>query len=128
MPYFSIDSRVLTLSSNIWSPNRQTDVVDLIGTFYKFSPRLLAIIRTVPPAVEQAQARRKERHVGRLKAKIYQKDDLEGAVAGGGLPRSESSVGRQKPSSDASHYAIAQQMKHYHSVDFGSKCELGLLK
>jgi len=48
---------------------------------------------------------------------------LEKAVVGGGLSRSESSLGKRKIPLDGSHYAIAQQMKHYHSVDFGNQCE-----
>lgn len=94
--------------------------MDLIGKHYKFSPRLLAIIKS--PTLEHA--RRKEKPVGRLRAKMYQEDDLEEAVAGASLPPSEPSLGTQKLQLHATHYAIAQQMKHYHSVDFGSKCEL----
>ena len=93
-------------------------MVDLIGIHYKFSPRLLAIIRTAPPV--PGTARRQERG---LHAKAIKKDDLEGAVVGRDAPGSEFALGRQKLNLDASHYAIAQKMKHYHSVDFGPKCK-----
>lgn len=73
-----------------------------------------------------AHPRRTEKPVGKLRAKIYQKHDVEEAVAGESSPKSEASLGRQKVLLNAGHYDIAQQMKHYHSVDFGNKCEQGI--
>ena len=95
--------------------------MNVIGKHYQFSARLLAAMISTPPAVERAH--QKENPVCKRKAKIYQGNDLEEAMTGGSLPRSESPFARQNVLSDNGHYAIAQQMKHHHSVDLGSKCK-----
>ncbi|KAG4442736.1 hypothetical protein IFR05_001753 [Cadophora sp. M221] len=63
---------------NIWAPHQQKEIVNLLGTHYKFSPRLLAIIGSDPPESKVQQ----NKPVGRFKAKLYRKDDIEVATKG----------------------------------------------
>ncbi|RAL65183.1 hypothetical protein DID88_001289 [Monilinia fructigena] len=57
---------------NIWGPNRQTDIIDVLANRYGFSPRLLAIIKTLPPNNSSNKD-----HRASYKEKLYEKDDIE---------------------------------------------------
>ncbi|QSZ29059.1 hypothetical protein DSL72_003569 [Monilinia vaccinii-corymbosi] len=98
---------------NIWGPNRQTDVIDVLANRYGFSPRLLAIIKTLPPNSSSNKGHRVS-----CKEKWYEKDDIETGRA------SMNISGPHAPHcapGAASHYTIAQQMINYQSVDVGAR-------
>lgn len=109
------------MNSNIWAPHRQTDVVDLLGKNYGFSARLLAIIRTAPLGTDN---RSRDRPLGRLRAKLYQKDDLEVAATSGPATSVDLPRTGVPPRNETSHYSIARQMINYQSVDGGTRCKL----
>ncbi|KAK0104499.1 hypothetical protein ONS95_004787 [Cadophora gregata] len=100
---------------NIWAPHRQSDILKLLGAYYKFSPRLLAIVGSDPPESKHQQ----DKPVGKFKAKLYRKDDIEIATTGMSLdlPRSP----RKSALHDISHYALARQMVNYQSHDVGAQ-------
>lgn len=91
--------------------------MDLLGKHYKFSPRLLAVIKTVPPAAEQPV---EEKHDRRFRPRsIHKEVDLELASKSLETSPVESSIyDTQAPS----HYEIAKQMLHFQSTDFGEQC------
>jgi hypothetical protein len=104
-------------NSNIWGPNKQADLVSLLGDHYKFSLRLLAVMQTSPPLPEP---RNQENKDSKYRTKPSQKDDVELAATSLDSPRTNSpSQGPQ----NTSHYTIAKQMLHYHSIDVGQRCE-----
>ncbi|PBP22086.1 hypothetical protein BUE80_DR007079 [Diplocarpon rosae] len=98
---------------NIWAPHQQLDIVRLLGEYYRFSPRLLAIIGTAPPG-----SRSQDKPLGRLRDRVYRKDDVELATTGvsADTPRS---LRRKSPYEDISHYALAEQMINYQGHDVG---------
>ncbi|KAL2067302.1 hypothetical protein VTL71DRAFT_1726 [Oculimacula yallundae] len=100
---------------NIWAPNRQKEIVNLLGRYYKFSPRLIAIISSDPLKSKVQQ----NKPVGRFKAKLYRMDDIELATKGVSvdLPRPP----RKSIISGISHYALAAQMINYQSHDVGAQ-------
>ncbi|CZS90673.1 hypothetical protein WAI453_004041 [Rhynchosporium graminicola] len=100
---------------NIWAPHQQKETVNLLGKHYKFSPRLLAIINTDPPKSEIHHSK----PVGKFRAKLYRKDDIELATKGVSvdLPRSR----HKSIHSDISHYTLARQMINYQSHDVGAQ-------
>ncbi|ESZ91647.1 hypothetical protein SBOR_7978 [Sclerotinia borealis F-4128] len=99
---------------NIWGPNRQTDVIDVLANRYGFSPRLLAIIKTLPPNISS-----KKDHRISYKEKLFVKDDIETGRASMNVPRAHAT--HRTPPGTASHYTIAQQMINYQSVDVGAR-------
>ncbi|KAB8291243.1 hypothetical protein EYC80_009930 [Monilinia laxa] len=98
---------------NIWGPNRQTDVIDVLAKRYGFSPRLLAIIKTLPPNKSSNKD-----HRASYKEKLYEKDDIETGRASMNVSRVHAA---QRAPGTASHYTIAQQMINYQSVDVGAR-------
>ncbi|KAK2626878.1 hypothetical protein QTJ16_004053 [Diplocarpon rosae] len=98
---------------NIWAPHRQLDIVRLLGEYYRFSPRLLAIIGTAPPG-----SKSQDKPLGRLRDRLYRKDDIELATTGvsGDTPKSLRSKSLYE---DISHYALAEQMINYQGHDVG---------
>lgn len=108
------------LSSNIWAPNQQTEISELIDKEYGFSKRLAAIIKTAPPKA------RKARGYGRsdsgLRKRMRDKDDMETGIKGE-TETTGDPIPPKKPRATATHYTIAQQMLHYHSIDAGKKCK-----
>ena len=109
--------------SNIWGPNRQYDIVKMLGKHYTFSPRLLAIMQTAP---SEARPKNDHKHVNRFKAKLMHKDDVETASKSIDMPNGHSTPKPKEPpraTSHASHYSIAGQMINYQSIDVGAHCE-----
>jgi hypothetical protein len=101
--------------SNIWAPNQQVDIIELLGKHYQFSLRLLAIIKTMPP---DKSPEVQDKIVG--KYKMSHKDDVELATSSIDTPRVASpSQSRQS----ISQYDVAKEMINYHSIDFGPHCE-----
>ncbi|EMR89007.1 hypothetical protein ACHAPC_008374 [Botrytis cinerea] len=96
---------------NIWGPNRQTDIIDVLAHRYGFSPRLLAIIKTLPPKNTSSKDHRIS-----YKEKLFEKDDIETGRASMNMPRAHTA-----PAATTSHYTIAQQMINYQSVDVGAR-------
>ena len=94
--------------------------MELIGKHYKFSARLLAIIKTVPPGEEKKD--REESRPNGTRVPPYQKDDLEVAATSIDSRRDETAPRPRKPTFNVSHYAIARQMVHYQTVDSSAKC------
>ncbi len=102
-------------ASNLWAPDRQLPIVDLLAAKYKLSSRLHAIIGTSPPTsesnthspIKQSRFRKK-----RLKNDIEIATDVDH----GSQP--------QNPTHGISHYKLAEQMINYQSIDVGAHCEL----
>lgn len=109
-----VEECFLICDSNIWGPNRQTDVIDVLAHRYGFSPRLLAIIKTLPPNKSS-----KKDHRVSYKEKLFEKDDIETGRASMNMPRAH--VTHRAPPPTTSHYTIAQQMINYQSVDVGAR-------
>ncbi|TGO65284.1 hypothetical protein BCON_0003g00790 [Botryotinia convoluta] len=99
---------------NIWGPNRQTDIIDVLAHRYGFSPRLLAIIKTLPPINPTSKDHRVS-----YKEKLFEKDDIETGRASMNMPRTHTT--HRAPPATTSHYTIAQQMINYQSVDVGAR-------
>jgi len=102
--------------SNIWGPNKQTDLVDHVAAKYKFSRRLLAVIKTTPPA---PKPQNEEKHTAHLRTMVSRKVDLE---ANPSLDSSRHPSPIRQPA-DTSHYTIAKEMIQYHSIDVGPRCK-----
>lgn len=100
---------------NIWGPNKQPDLLDLLGDYYKFSPRLLAVIKTAPPLPEP---RIEDKSAHKYRTKPAQKDDVELAASSLDSPRTDSSLPNPQTTS---HYTIAKTMLHYQSIDVGTR-------
>ncbi|KAF7951497.1 hypothetical protein EAE96_006806 [Botrytis aclada] len=99
---------------NIWGPNRQTDIMDVLAHRYGFSPRLLAIIKTLPPKNPSSKDHRIS-----YKEKLFEKDDIETGRASMNMNRTHAT--HRAPPATTSHYTIAQQMINYQSVDVGAR-------
>jgi len=102
--------------SNIWGPDKQTGLVTELATTYKFSPRLLAVIKTTPPT---PKAQVEEKHLGHLRGMVSRKADLEASPS----PNSSRVSSPNRNTTDTSHYTIAKQMIHYQSIDVGPRCK-----
>ncbi|APA14702.1 hypothetical protein SS1G_06708 [Sclerotinia sclerotiorum 1980 UF-70] len=100
---------------NIWGPNRQTDIIDVLARRYGFSPRLLAIIKTLPPVNNSSH---KDHRVS-YKERLFERDDIETGRASMNVPRVHAT--QLTPPGTTSHYTIAQQMINYQSVDVGAR-------
>jgi len=74
------------------------------------------VIKTAPPA---PKPRVEGKHTVSLRARVSHKVDLE---ANPSFDSSRLSSPKRDPQ-DTSHYAIAKQMIHYHSIDIGPRCE-----
>ncbi|KAH8599018.1 hypothetical protein B0O99DRAFT_33294 [Bisporella sp. PMI_857] len=98
---------------NIWAPNKQPEVINLLATKYKFSPRLCAVIKTNPPVLKPKV---EEKHVRRFRSKPAQKDDIEANTS-----MDSSRISSPSPNAEkASHYTISKSMIHYQSIDVGA--------
>ncbi|KAN0117443.1 hypothetical protein V8E51_003420 [Hyaloscypha variabilis] len=117
---------------NVWGPHRQPDLVDVLGTHYKLSLRLQAIIRAPPPkgSTPSHDKIKPARRSGRPKPS--QDNDPEIALTSLEVQLSKNS----SPSSstapalirsnttrgsgnDVDHYTLANQMQNYHAIDVG---------
>lgn len=105
------------LYSNVWAPNKQTDVIELLGKHYKFSPRLLAIIKTIPPATTPKPQNKNDHKYSMLHK---HKDDIE--LATSSIDTSSVTSSSQSRQS-ISQYDITKQLIHYQSIDMGAHCK-----
>jgi hypothetical protein len=108
------------LHSNIWAPNRQVEIIEVLGKHYKFSPRLLALVRTIPPDTTTTPPIQNKDH-GKFKSNIFRKDDIELATSSLDTPRANPLPQRRQ---NLSQYEIAKQMINYQSIDVGAHCKL----
>lgn len=98
--------------SNIWAPNEQKDSVEAIGRRYGFSPRLLALLCTVPPLAETP----------------VQNDSLEEKSASTSIEDLERGIDMPQDSSrevrkagDKNFFDIARNFTSYQSIDIGER-------
>ncbi|KUJ20548.1 uncharacterized protein LY89DRAFT_579513 [Mollisia scopiformis] len=103
---------------NLWGPHTQTDIVELLGEHYSFSYRLLAIMKTEPPG---ARLKVQHKHARTFRARFYRKPDVETAKLSHGVPLEKAEPPRIQSVDGISHYALAEQMTNYHSIDVGSR-------
>lgn len=97
---------------NIWAPNRQVEVIEILGKHYKFSPRLLAIIKTMPPdKIPEVQ----DKNAGRYR--MLHKDDVELATSSIDTPRTDSPFSSRQ---NISQYDAAKQTINFQSIDVGT--------
>lgn len=109
---------LLNSRSNIWGPNQQTDLVGSLGTRYKFSPRLLAIIKSKP----LPEAADKIPRTLPFMARLVRKDDVESAMRMNSVEQ-DGEFRSQKVHQSMSHFCLAEQMINYQSIDVGAHCE-----
>ena len=108
------------LNSNIWGPNRQLETIEALGKHYKFSPRLLAIIKQIPPdKAPQVQDKNDAKY------KTLRKDDVETATSSLETPRA-SSPSQNRPV--VRQYDVAKQWLNFQSIDVGTHCEILTVK
>ncbi|KAF8867211.1 hypothetical protein BDZ45DRAFT_710207 [Acephala macrosclerotiorum] len=112
---------------NLWGPHVQADIVELLGKHYDFSPRLLAIMKTKPLG-----SKPKTKPISKFKTKLHWKHDVEVADAlaeasdhseekmSHGVPLEMAEPPRIQSSDGISHYALADQMTNYQSIDIGN--------
>jgi hypothetical protein len=113
----------------------------VLGKHYKFSLRLLAIIRSRPPPKNQTPAQ--DKHVGHFsKPKSSQQNDPENGLTTSDLempkyPSASSSTApvsappptltrsntARSANNDVDHYTLVDQMQNYHALDLGQKCK-----
>lgn len=108
---------------NLWCPDLQKETVTALAKYYKFSPRLAALMKTDPDkpvvaAMEHHQSRR-DRVIQRWKS---DRPSFESQAAD-----IEMMQGLPEPASHATnpnlnHYRIVNEVWYYCSVDWGSKC------
>lgn len=128
--------RLIDVHRNIWAPNRQVAVTEVIGNYYKFSPRLLGMMCTTPPKATTTQEARPEKMRDRLMNKFMRTDDVERGIRtsltnaraptiptspASSTQYSEKTEIAENPS-DPSHYMIAGQMINYSSTDITNRC------
>jgi hypothetical protein len=102
--------------SNVWAPNRQVEIIELLGKHYKFSPRLLAIIKTIPPDTPHET---RDKNVGKYNR--LHKDDIELAASSIDTPRVPSP---SQSLQSISQYDAAKEMINFQSIDVGPHCEV----
>lgn len=108
-------------NSNIWAPNEQTHIVDRIEKEYGFSKRLAAIMKTKPP--DDIGKRHYDRSDSGTLMRMQLKEDIELGTRGRTKTDSSDRSKRLSESlASATHYDIARQMLHYHSIDKGKRC------
>ncbi|KAM3071193.1 hypothetical protein ACMFMF_007668 [Clarireedia jacksonii] len=100
---------------NIWGPNKQSEIIEHIGKHYKFSPRLVGIMKSPPVDAKPSHPD----HRVTYKDKLFEKDDIETGRASINISRAQSAV--RKAAETTSHYAIAQQMVNYQALDVGQR-------
>lgn len=111
----------LWIYSDIWAPHQQTELIDVLSEHYKFTPRLKAIMKSVPPPSPKAQSDKRFSRQERTPQSPL-KDDLE--VGEEGLEDRWATGNSEENSHKFSHYGIAKSMEHYQSSDIGTHCEL----
>ena len=142
-----ISSReVLTfMGSNVWAPETQREslvvshsrimritpdgliLVQAIATHYRFSPRLLGLMKCKPLTPQLVPS---VTHHSRLDLWHMQKSrqDLKGAIQEKSIDieRDQGKIDTpptQNEAIDLNHYTIVNEVWHYASVDWGDRCE-----
>jgi len=108
---FYVSADLGVFNSNIWGPGRQTDLVESIASRYKFSPRLLTMMRATSPDTRTPE----ETPATGRSARQFHKNDIETTAKKLDIPDlSEVPV---------SLYSIASEMINYTTLDIGSHCK-----
>lgn len=103
---------------NIWGPNKQPGIIDVIAGRYVISHRFHAILRSSPPAEARDEGALTAAQVEALAANRLTRIDIELA---NGTPEKPPITHVEDPE-DANHYDIAEHLINYQSLDLGEKC------
>ncbi len=112
--------RLTVDDSNIWSPNHQPGIIDVIADKYDISHRFRAILKSSPPSRSKDKESDTSAEAATVKAKRLPKNDVE---IGNGTAEKKP-VARFEGPEGANHYAIAASMINYQSLDLGEECRL----
>lgn len=103
---------------NIWYPNRQRSLLELLAKRYDFSPRLLALMCSDPKQVRRSQSSVRKRQKSR--GKFWRRNAVETELEFGFDELSEqTSISSYDSVSGLNLYRIVDNLWHYSSVDFG---------
>jgi hypothetical protein len=113
-----LDIRLTVYCRNIWGPNQQTGMIDLIAERYGFSHRFHAILKSSPPPKSKDERPSTAAYAGATTTNALPMNDLEHANG-----TTEKPQGRYvKGPEDINHYAIAENLINFQSLDLGEKC------
>ncbi len=114
--------RLTHVCRNIWGPDLQPKIINVIADLYEVSSRLRAILTTAPSRKEEEKPRTSEHGLPEIgKAKTFPKNDLE-ANGAAEKPKAASTP------EEANHYTIASRLINYQSLDLGRKCMISCLE
>lgn len=112
---------------SIWGPERQKDRIQKIAALYEFSPRLLGIICTDHSTPLHVDDGSRESDVSTWRS---HKSKFAGHNSTGSHSQDPENHGQNihlisdASTLDLNHYNIVNEVWHYCSVDWGSRCKL----
>jgi hypothetical protein len=98
--------------SNLWAPNRQTEIVDVLSDHYDLSQRFRAILKSKPENVKPSEFVNRTQPE-RRRPRATAKHDVE--LGNGSANRAPVSP------EETNHYSIASHLINYQSLDLGEK-------
>jgi hypothetical protein len=113
-----LDIRLMVYCRNIWGPNKQPGMVDVIAEHYGISHRFHAILKSSPPPKPEDEGPPTAAKLGTITANKLPRNDIE--LANGTAEKQP--VGRVGGPEDINHYAIAKHLINFQSLDLGEKC------
>ena len=117
-------AKLTTRWINIWCPEQQRQLVHVLSTRYKFSPRLEGIMSSKHKRKDEAPP---SRHSGLSLHGSRKENPTEPRSPDTQASLSEKSdymipMGINEPMDDVNHYKVVNEVWHYSSVDRGSAC------
>lgn len=114
---------------SIFGPERQKKLVKELAIYYGFSPRLLGVMcsnHLTPVPVSSSPNRD---NLARNKAHVATQIKFADSTSSSDLEKNDGGSLEEihYPTIDMNHYKIANEVWHYNSVDYGSKCKFCLL-
>lgn len=110
------DNSLTVFYRNIWAPNEQSGIIDVISDCYGFSHRFRAILKTAPTSNTKEEFTKTVQ--GRpITPNEPRKNDVE---YGNGA--TERKPFNRKDPGDVEHYDIASHLVNFQSLDLGEKC------
>lgn len=113
-----LDIKLTVYCRNIWGPNKQPGMIDVIADRYGFSHRLHAILKSSPPPNLGDEDPPTAAQPGAITANGLPMNDIELANGTAEKPLVRPMEGPE----DTNHYAIAERLINFQSLDLGEKC------
>lgn len=124
---------------NIWGPDQQTEIVTSLAHHYEFSPRLTALMASVPRSKKkptrpgslhskrQSASLKSKRSTGSFRSAKFAKSKLARIAAdpekgASGTGSSAFGVREADVLHHLNHYDVVDALWHWSSVDIGEKC------